>query len=90
MEIAELIYGGVVEPSYFKITAREDANRASHIRLKRLESASSQTHSVMGESTNKRIKWYVDLLSGEFKICIIHGPGHSSDECKVLGDFGAK
>ena len=21
------------------------------------------------------------------KTCLIHGPGHSSDECKVLGDF---
>ena len=27
---------------------------------------------------------------GESKICIIHGPRHYSDECKVLGDFGAK
>ena len=23
-------------------------------------------------------------------ICIIHGPRHKSDECKVLGDFGSK
>ena len=22
--------------------------------------------------------------------CLIHGPDHSSDECKVLGDFGYK
>ena len=27
---------------------------------------------------------------GESKICIIHGAGHCSDECKGLGDFGAK
>ena len=22
--------------------------------------------------------------------CLIHGPGNSSDECKVLGDFGSR
>ena len=24
------------------------------------------------------------------KICLIHDPRNSSDECKVLGEFGAK
>ena len=38
----------------------------------------------------KAQKKYVDCPSGEMKIYIIHGPGHSSNECKVLVDFGAK
>ena len=27
---------------------------------------------------------------GESKACLIHGPRHYSDECKVLGNFGDK
>ena len=38
----------------------------------------------------KRRKRYVDHPRGDFKTCIMHGPGHSSVECKVLGDFGSK
>ena len=37
-----------------------------------------------------RQKRYVDRLKSESKTCFIHSPGHSSDECKVLGDFGTK
>ena len=44
----------------------------------------------MGESSGKHRKKYVDRPSRESKICLIHGPGNSSDECKILGDFGAK
>ena len=32
----------------------------------------------------------LDRLTNESKICLIHGPGRSSDESKVLGEFGAK
>ena len=44
----------------------------------------------MGESAGKHRKQYVDHPLGESKICLIHGPGHSYDECKVLGDFCVK
>ena len=44
----------------------------------------------MSESAEKHRKVYVDHPTGELKVCIIHGLGHSSDECKVLGDFGSK
>ena len=27
---------------------------------------------------------------GKLKTCLIHGPGSSSEECKVIGDFGTK
>ena len=44
----------------------------------------------MGWSTGKIRKRYVDCPTGESKTFLIHNPQHSSDECKVLGDFGAK
>ena len=44
----------------------------------------------MGESAGKRQKRYVDHPTDKSKIILIYGPGNSSDECKVLGDFGAK
>ena len=43
-----------------------------------------------GESACKRKKRYVDSLTGKPKICLIHSPGHSSEECKVLGDIVTK
>ena len=44
----------------------------------------------MGESAGKWRKQYVYCPAGEIKTCLIHGLQHSSDECKVLVDFGAK
>ena len=45
----------------------------------------------MSEIFGKRRKIYVDQPTGNSKpTCLIHGPGHSPDECKVLGDFGSK
>ena len=44
----------------------------------------------MGGSAGKRKKQYVDRPMGKSKTCLINGPRHSSDKCKVLGDFGAK
>ena len=42
----------------------------------------------MSERSGKRRKIYVDHPKGGSKTCHIYGPGHSSYECKVLGDFG--
>ena len=45
----------------------------------------------MSESAVKHRKMYVDHPRDISKlICLIHGPGNSSDECKVLGDFGSR
>ena len=45
----------------------------------------------MSESAGKRRYIYIDYPKGNSKtICLIHGPIHSSDECKVLGDFDSK
>ena len=43
-----------------------------------------------GESAGKRRKRHVDSPTGKIKNCLIHGPGHSSEECKVVGDFETK
>ena len=45
----------------------------------------------MSESSDKRRKSYVDHPKDRSKLtCIIHGPGTSSDECKVLRNFGSE
>ena len=69
---------------------RADANHAGYSMQKIGEATLSQTHSAMGESTGKSRKRYVDRLLGKLKTCLIHSPGHSSDECKVTADFYAK
>ena len=42
----------------------------------------------MSESSVKRRKRYLVYPKGESKTCLINGPWNSSDEWKVLGDFG--
>ena len=45
----------------------------------------------MSESAGNHRKRYVDHPKDRSKLhCLINGPGNSSDECKVLGDFGYK
>ena len=90
MEIAESIYEGFVETSYKKTTGAY-FNRSGHSRKMRGEANSSTTYSNMSESTGKRRKRYVDHLKDRSRLtCLFHIPGHSSVECKVLGDFGSK
>ena len=89
MDIEESIKEGVVEISY-KLFTRSDATCDGNIRKKRLEAVSSNTHSAMSESADKRRKRYVDYSKGESKPYLIYGLGHLSDECKVLRDFGFK
>ena len=45
----------------------------------------------MSESNGNPRKSYVYHPNYIFNhTCLTHSPGHSSDECKVLGDFGSK
>ena len=77
--------------TFLKKTTREDANRASNIILKIGEAASSNTYPDMSKSADKLRKRYIYHPKGKSKpTCLIHGPGNSSDECRVLGDFGSK
>ena len=76
MDITEFVYKGEVEP-FNKKTSRTYANRDGHIRLKRGESALSNTYSEMSESASKCRRIYLDYLKGKSKpTCLIHGPGH--------------
>ena len=55
------------------------------------EAALSTNYSEMSESAGKHRNSFVDDLKDGSKLsCLIHVPGHSSDECKILGDFGYK
>ena len=57
---------------------------------KKGEDALSYTDLTIVEIYGKRIKWYVDHLMDKSKICLVHCPGHTYDECKVLGNIGFK
>ena len=51
----------------------------------------STTYSKMSESAGKLRKRYTDHPRYRYKlIFLVRGLGNSSDECKVLGDFGSK
>ena len=87
--MAESIYEGVVTLSYKK-TTRAEANRTGLSSNNRGESTSSNTHPEKYESAGKRRKRYVDCSKSAPKHCMIRGLGNSSDEYKVLGEFGTK
>ena len=89
MEISESIYEGVVK-KYYKKSTRTDARCAGHSINKKEEDTQLQKYYTMRGSVGKHRKRYVDCPAGESKICFIHGLGHSSDGCKVLGEFGTK
>ena len=68
---------------------RSDANRAGLISKIRGEATSSTTCSTMSESAGKPRKRYIKHPKDRLKLTfLIHGPGHSSDECKILREFG--
>ena len=69
----------------YKKTTQAEANRTVISRNKIGENDSSKTHSTKDESADKRRKLYVDQSKRASKNCMIHGLGHSSDGCKVLG-----
>ena len=80
-----------VQQNLLTNTTRQDFNRDGHRRLNREEAALSYTYSEMSESAVQHRKIYVDYPRGNSKpTCFIHVLGHSSDECKVLLDFGSK
>ena len=86
MEISESIYEGVVEPLY-KNPTRADANCADNSKKKEYAFSSTQPETIVSPEKNR--KWYVNHPKDRSKqTCLIHGSIHSSDECKILEDFG--
>ena len=85
--ISESMYEGLVEPSY--------KNLLGHIPIVLVTSGKwedNMPHQIL------TLRWMIALASAENSIyiirrdifkhtCIIYGLGHSSDWCKVLGDF---
>ena len=84
MEIAEIIYKIVVEPSSKQYT-RADVNCAGHSRKMRVESASSKIYSGLVKPAGELKQRYVDNLMHWSKLtCLIHVLGNSSYECNLL------
>ena len=74
-----------------KTPTRTYVKRAIISSKTRGEATSSTTHSNTSESSGKRRKRFVDNPKDISKLtCLIYSPGHYSDKCKVLDDFGAK
>ena len=90
MDIAEQVYEGGT-PS--KITAhRADANRVSHSRKRKGGEAASPTNPEKGRA-GKLKKNYAghpsDRMTSD-KTCVLHGPRHSTEECKLLKEYSKK
>ena len=68
-----------------------DANRSGNSRKTRVEPALPNTYFEISESAGKRRKRCVDRSKDRSRqTCLVHGPGCSSDEFKVLAGFGDK
>ena len=84
MEVAEHVYEGGT-PS--KIPTREYANRDGHVRKLKGGESASPTNPEKGRDG----KWKTENAGHPRyaptvvkKTCLSHGPGHSSEECKLL------
>ena len=89
MDIVEYINEVLLVPSYIQST-RTYATRSGHSRKKRGEDTLSHTYYLMSESDGNCRKKIYRPSKGWVKTSLLHGPGNSSDECKVLGDFGSR
>ena len=86
MEVAEKIYKG---RNTSKNPPREGANRASHGRKRNVGEAASPTNPETGRSVKLKTRntgHPIDRPTGGKK-CLLHCPGHSTEECKVLKDY---
>ena len=90
MEIAEAIYEGRA-PS--KNTQRAKADRASSGRKKKGGPSASPSNPKKGRTVkcNRNDAGHPrDEPTDAKNICMLHGPRHSSEECKVLQDYSKK
>ena len=87
METVEQVYREGGEP--YKTTTREDANCTSHFSKRKVGEAVLSTN-PKNIRTSKHKKHYTGHPSngptGD-KICLVHGPGHSTTEYKVLKEY---
>ena len=77
--------------NFFLKSTRADANHSGHRNQMRGEVAFSKTYSKMSKHAGKRKQRYLYHPRDWLKLThIIHGPRNSSDEWKLLNDFGYK
>ena len=90
MEIAEEIYKGGA-PS--KNNQRAESKYAISVRKKK-GGASASTSNLKQSCTRKRKRndagHLIDVTTGAKKTCLLHGPGHSLEECRVLKEYTEK
>ena len=84
MEVAEHIYEGGTSS---KIPTRAESNHGGHIRKRKGGEGASPTNPEMGHAGKGRTKntgHLIDVPTTAKKTCSLHGPGHSSEDCKVI------
>ena len=84
MDISEQVYKGGT-PS--KTPTREESNRDGHVRKWEGGETASSTNRDKGRTRKRKTKHSGRLsgaLTGAKKTCILHGPGHSSEACKLI------
>ena len=89
MEVTEKIYEG---GNTSKNQPRADVNRASHGRKQKGGEYASPTNPRTGRAGKRKAKnagHPIDLLAGG-KTYLLHGTGHSIEECKLLKDYSKK
>ena len=89
MEVAEKIYE--VRNTY-KNLPRAYANCASHVRKIKWGESAPHTipETVCTDKRKTRNTGHPNNRPTGGKTCLLHGPGHSTEECKVLRDQSAK
>ena len=90
MEIAKVIYE---EGETSKNTPKTEADRASSGRKKKEGAYTSPSNPEQGRSDKcKRINagHTSNQPTGAKKTCMLHGPGHSSEECKLICKYTNK
>ena len=90
MEISEQAYEGQT-PS--KKIIREDANREKHVSKIKGGEFASPTNPEKGHTGKRKTNNVVSMskkTTGETNKCLLHGPVHSSEYCKVLKLYSKK
>ena len=90
MEIAEAIYEGGA-PS--KNSQQAEADRSSFGRKQKGEGSASPSNPEKGRADKRKRNdagHPSNAPNGKKKTCIFNGPGHSSEECKVIREYSEK
>ena len=89
MEVVDKIYEG---GNTYKTPSRTNSNRASHDGKRKGGESASPTNPETGRAGKRKTRNAVHPIYHPTggKICLVHGPGHSEEQCKLLKDYSAK